>query len=102
MHNINNFSYTNEDREKSIHSRHNSKSLKLIAVDKIRQKNTKITRKELLKEVNTYLQTLYVKKISMGSLKRYIAESNELTDEERTILYNNLNERKKYIDSRKS
>ena len=76
--------------------------MKLIAVDKIRQKNTKITRKELLKEVNTYLQTLYVKKISMGSLKRYIAESNELTDEERTILYNNLNERKKYIDSRKS
>lgn len=102
VHNINNFSYTNEDREKSIHSRHNSKSLKLIAVDKIRQKNTKITRKELLKEVNTYLQTLYVKKISMGSLKRYIAESNGLTDEERTILYNNLNDRKKYIDSKKS
>ena len=57
---------------------------------------------ELLKEVNTYLQTLYVKKISMGSLKRYIAESNGLTDEERTILYNNLNDRKKYIDSKKS
>ena len=102
VHNINNFSYSNEDREKSIHSRHKSKSLKLIAVDKIRQKNTKITRKELLKEVNTYLQTLYVKKISMGSLKRYIAESNGLTDEERTILYNNLNDRKKYIDSKKS
>ena len=38
----------------------------------------------------------------MGSLKRYIAESNGLTDEERTILYNNLNDRKKYIDSKKS
>lgn len=28
--------------------------------------------------------------------------SNGLKDEERTILYNNLNDRKKYIDSKKS
>ena len=66
------------------------------------KKRTQEEYDELLKEVNTYLQTLYVKKISMGSLKRYIAESNGLTDEERTILYNNLNDRKKYIDSKKS
>ena len=99
---INNFSYSDEDRKKSQESRRSSMELKLTMVDKIRQRNTKITRAELLKEVNKNLQKIYVKPISMGSLKRFIAESNELSNDDREVLYANLNERKAIITSRKS
>lgn len=100
--NLNNFAYSDEDRKKSQLSRGFDKGLKLIVVDKIRNSNTKISRKELLKQVNKDLKKLYVRPISMGSLKRFIAESNELTDEERVHLMTNLMDRKKSVSSRKS
>lgn len=102
LQNLNNKSYTNEDRAKSQKSRHNSMGLKLITVDRIRRKNTKITRNELLKEVNNNLQKIKIKPISLGSLKRFIAESNSLTDETRSQLQANLNDRKMLLSSRKS
>lgn len=102
LQNLNNKSYTNEDRAKSQKSRHNSMGLKLITVDRIRRKNTKITRNELLKEVNNNLQKIKIKPISLGSLKRFIAESNSLTDEIRSQLQSNLNDRKMLLSSRKS
>ena len=95
---INNFSYTDEDRKKSQESRRAAMELKLTVVDKIRHRNTKITRAELLKEVNKNLQKIYIKPISMGSLKRFIAESNELSDDDREVLYANLNEKKSLIN----
>ncbi len=102
LQNLNNKSYTDEDRAKSQKSRHNSMGLKLITVDRIRRKNTKITRNELLKEVNNNLQKIKIKPISLGSLKRFIAESNSLTDETRSQLQANLNDRKMLLSSRKS
>ena len=93
--NINNFSYSDEDREKSVTSRKTRKNIRLAVVDDIRtKKRTKTTRTELLKEVNRVLQKIRVRPISMGSLKRYIIESNKLTDEQRTELSYALNERK--------
>lgn len=100
--NINDFVYTDEDRKKSIISREYKKGIKLILVDRIKNGNTKITRKEMLNIVNKNLNKLYIKGISMGSLKRYIAESNALSDDERILLTNNLTNRKKLISSRKS
>ena len=102
LQNLNNKSYSDEDREKSKKSRKLSKNLKLITVDRIKRNNTKLTRKELLKETNKTLQKLYIKPISMGSLKRFIAESNELTEEVREELQTNLDERKSYVNSHKS
>lgn len=99
---MDNHSYNDEDRMKSKKSRKLARDLKLIIVDKIKRKSTKITRKELLTEVNKSLLKIYVRKISMGSLKRFIAESNNLTDEERSQLQTFLNDRKTYIESRKS
>lgn len=99
---IDNFSYTDEDRKKSQESRRSEMELKLITVDKIRQKNTKISRTELLKETNKNLQKINVKTISMGSLKRFISISNELSDDDRECLQANLNDRKTAITSRKS
>lgn len=102
MQNINNVSYTNEDREKSQRSRWKKKEIKLFMVDKIKNTSTKITRKELLNEVNRCLKELRIRAISMGSLKRFIAESNELTDEERQKMNEILDERKQYFNSKKS
>lgn len=93
--NINNFSYTEEDRQKSQVSRKHRKNIRLAVVDDIRKRrHTKTTRTELLKEVNKELQKMKVKPISMGSLKRYIMESNNLTDEQRSQLLYDLNEKK--------
>ena len=98
--NINNFSYSNEDRQKSQKSRCLRKEIRLSLVDAIKNRSTKITRKELLEKVNKELRTLYVKPISLGSLKRFIAESNDLTDNERQRLKNILNTRRDYVNSR--
>lgn len=95
-------SYTDENRKHSQLLRKWKSNLKLIIVDNIRQRSTKISRLELLAETNKCLQKIYIKKISMGSLKRFIAESKELTDEERIKLNNNLNKRKEVIESRNS
>jgi hypothetical protein len=95
-------SYTDENRKHSQLLRQWKSELKLIVVDNIRRHNTKITRKELLKEANKYLQKIYINKISMGSLKRFIAESKELTDKQRLDLNDKLNNRKERIESRNS
>lgn len=92
--NLNNFSYTAEDREKSKASRKYRKDLRLAVVDDIRTKrHTKTTRTELLREVNKELQKMHVKPISLGSLKRYISVSNNMTEEDRTKLIYDLNEK---------
>ena len=95
-------SYTDENRKHSQLLRQWKSELKLIVVDNIRRHNTKITRKELLREANKYLQKIYINKISMGSLKRFIAESKELTDKQRLDLNDKLNNRKERIESRNS
>ena len=102
LQNIDNRQYTDEERQKSKKSRRRRKDLRLIVVDKIRHKNTKITRVELLKETNKDLLKIQVKPISLGSLKRYVKESKEMSDEERVQLQLQLNERKEYIESKNS
>ncbi len=99
---INDFVYTDEDRKHSRLKRELRKNLKLVMVDKVKNNSTKITRKDLLKEVNRNLKKIHVKEISMGSLKRFIAESNELTDEKRVFLYDTLDKRKQYLKSQNS
>jgi hypothetical protein len=99
--NVDVFSYSDDDRRKSLESRKFKKELKLITVDRIKRSNTKINRDELLKEVNRELIKLHVKTISKGSLKRFIAESNNLTDEERINLQTSLNERKILLNTKR-
>ena len=78
--------YDDNSREMSIRVRHNKKEIRLIIVDNIRNKYKKIKRKQLLDEVNFELNKLKIKPISEGSLKRFIIESNDLTDERRSEL----------------
>lgn len=96
------YSYTDENRKHSQQLRGIKSDIKLIVVDRIRRSNTKITRKELLNEVNQELKSLLIKTTTMGSLKRFIAESNELTDEDRVKLYGYLNKQKEWVASIKS
>ena len=93
--NINNFSYSDEDRQKSKESRKHRKNIRLAVVaDMRKRKSTKMSRTELLKDVNKELQRMKVKPISMGSLKRYIMESNKMTIEQREELLCDLCEKK--------
>lgn len=93
--NINNFSYSDEDRQKSQESRKHRKNIRLAVVaDMRKRKSTKMSRTELLKDVNKELQRMKVKPISMGSLKRYIMEFNKLTIEQREELLCDLCEKK--------
>ena len=96
---INDYIYTDEERKHSRLKRGLRKDMKLFMVDKLRRNNTKIKREDLLREVNKSLKKIHVKEISMGSLKRFIAESNELTDEERNILHESFDRRKQYLKS---
>ena len=92
-------SFTDENRKHSLLVRTMKKDIKLIVVDRIRRSNTKITRKDLLKEVNTELKKLMIKTTTIGSLKRFISESEKLSDEERTRLYGCLNKQKEWVAS---
>ena len=68
-------------------------------MDRIRRNNLKIKRKDLLDKVNKELNKLLIKKTTMGSLKRFIAESNELTDEDRIRLTECLIQQKEWVTS---
>lgn len=92
--------YDDEQRKKSQESRHLKKNMRLIIVDKLRQKN--VSRDELLKLVNRTLKKCGQKEISLGSLKRYISESKSMSDEQRKHIYeeyvDGINDRKKQLD----
>ena len=99
IHNNNDKSFTDENRKHSQQVRERKRDIKLIIVDRIRQSNEKINRKELLNKVNQELNKLLIKKTTMGSLKRFIAESNELTDDDRTRLNECLIQQKEWVTS---
>ena len=92
-------SFTAENREHSQLIRERKRDIKLIVVDRIRRNNLKIKRKDLLDKVNKELNKLLIKKTTMGSLKRFIAESNELTDEDRIRLTECLIQQKEWVTS---
>lgn len=79
--------YSDEQREKSRNERGLKKDMKLVLVDYFRNKDKDIKREDLLKTVNKTLEKSGQKKISLSSLKRYIAISKSMGDEERKELY---------------
>lgn len=89
-----NFSYSDEDRKRSQLSRHLEKDIKLLTVHKYKTRLTKITRPELLKVVNRNLKKMNIRQISLGSLKRFIAEINTLSDDDIQRIRENFNKQK--------
>ena len=91
---INDFYYTDEQREESLKSRRLSKNVHLYIINAIKSKYNKIKRKDLLEKTNQILTANGHKKISLGSLKRHISELKCMSNED----IKDLNEYIKYTE----
>lgn len=96
---INDFYYTDEQREQSLESRRLSKNVNLCIINKIKSKYKKIKRNDLLEETNKILSDSGLKKISLSSLKRHLSTLKSMSNEDIKELHSNLenikSERKK-------
>lgn len=97
---INDFYYTDEQREHSLESRRLSKNVNLCVLAQVMSKHkNKVKREVLCEEVNQILIKDGLKKISFGSLKRYLSELKKMSEEDKKELFENVeytqNERKK-------
>ena len=87
---INDLYYTDEQREQSLESRRLSKNVNICIVNDVKSKYKKIKRDDLLKETNDILKKNGHKTISLGSLKRYLKELNNMSDDDKKELYDNI------------
>lgn len=99
---INDFYYTEEQRERSLESRRLSKNVGIcILHDIIKKKNEKIKKKDLLEEINKKYKKNSIKPISIATLKRYLSELKNMDEDDLKVLHEDLehikNERKKEL-----
>ena len=87
---INDFYYTDEQREQSLESRRLSKSVNICIVNDVKNKYTKIKRKDLLKETNEILKENGHKPISLGTLKRYLNDLKAMSEDDKKEMYENI------------
>jgi hypothetical protein len=87
---INDFYYTDEQREESLESRRLSKHVNMCIVNDIKNKHKKIKREDLLKETNMILKESEHKPISLGSLKRYLKELKNMSEDDISEMYANV------------
>lgn len=92
---INDFYYTDEQREQSLESRRLSKNVNICVVNDVKIKYKKIKRNDLLKETNDILKNNGLKPISLGSLKRYLTELKNMSDEDIKNMYEDIEYTKK-------
>ena len=84
---LNDFYYTDEQREESLESRRLSKHVNMCIVNDIKNKYKKIKRDDLLKETNIILKENEHKPISLGSLKRYLNELKNMSEDDISEMY---------------
>ena len=87
---INDFYYTDEQREQSLESRRLSRSVNMCVVNDVKSKYVKIKRGDLLKETNDILKENGHKPISLGSLKRYLKDLKTMTEDDKKEMYENI------------
>jgi hypothetical protein len=92
---INDFYYTDEQREQSLESRRLSKNVNICVVNDVKIKYKKIKRNDLLKETNDILKNNGLKPISLGSLKRYLTELKNMSEEDIRNMYEDIEYTKK-------
>lgn len=95
---INDFYYTDEQREQSIESRRLSKNVNICVLYRVMSKNNKLKRKELWEKTNLALSNGNHKKISFGSFKRYLSELKNMSGDEIKELQNDI----EYIQSERN
>lgn len=87
---INDFYYTDEQRELSLESRRLTRSVNMCIVNDIKSKYVKIKRGDLLKETNDILKENGHKPISLGSLKRYLNDLKTMSEDDKKEMYDNI------------
>ena len=79
--------YSDLQRDRSIETRHTKKLVHMVVVDYVMNKNERLKRNEILKMSNEILESSGQKKISEGTLKRFLSELNNYTDSDKKNLY---------------
>ena len=92
---INDFYYTDEQREQSLESRRLSKNVNICVVNDVKSKYKKIKRNDLLKETNEILKKNGLKPISLASIKRYLNELKNMSEEDIKNMYEDIEYTKK-------
>jgi DNA replication initiation complex subunit (GINS family) len=87
---INDFCYTDEQREESLKSRRLSKNVNICIINDIKRKYKKIKLKDLLEECNKILIESGHKKISLSSLKRHLKELKNMSEDGIKELYEDV------------
>lgn len=78
---INDFCYTDEQREESLKSRRLSKNVNMCIVNDVKKRYKKIKLNDLLEECNKILIKSGHKKISLSSLKRHLKELKNMSED---------------------
>ena len=86
---INDFYYTDEQREESLKSRRLSKNVYMCVVNDLLKKG-KIKRKNLLEKTNEILEKNGHKTISFSTLKRYLKDLKKMDDDDMVDMYEEI------------
>jgi hypothetical protein len=88
---INDFYYTDEQRYQSLESRRLSKNIYICVLnDLMKLKCKKVKRKDLLKEINDIRKANGDKNISLSTLKRYLKDLENMSENDKKEMYNNI------------
>lgn len=87
---INDFCYTDEQRDESLKSRRLSKNVNICVINDIKKRYKKIKQKDLLEETNKILIENGHKKISLSSLKRHLKELKNMSEDDIKKLYGDV------------
>lgn len=87
---LNDFYYTDEQRNQSLESRRLSKNVNICIINDIKKKYKKIKLKDLLEETNKILIESGHKKISLSSLKRHLKELKNMSEDDIKELHGDI------------
>jgi hypothetical protein len=92
---INDYYYTDEQREESLKSRRLSKSVYMCVVNDLLKSKKKLKREALLEKTNEILKKNGHKEISFSTLKRYLKDLKNMSDDDKIEMYEGVEDVKK-------
>ena len=91
---INDYFYTDEQREESLKSRRLSKSVYMCVLNDLLKRNKKVKREKLFEETNNILINNGHKKISFSTFKRYLKDLKHMSDDDKIEMYEYIEDTK--------
>jgi hypothetical protein len=92
---INDFYYTDEQREESLKSRRLSKNVCMCMLDDLLKKENKIKREKLFEETNDILKKNGHKPISFSTFKRYLKDLRRMDEDDKKEMREDIEDVKK-------